>query len=65
GGQVCAPFYGAIQLPSFGKKYVAGLFERGDQRLYVTRGIGSLGVPVRFCCPPEISLITMRAPATV
>ena len=62
GGQVCAPFFGAIQLPSYGKKYVAGRFERGDSQLYVTRGIGSMGVPVRFCCPPEIAFLTFRAP---
>ncbi len=61
GGQVCAPFYGAIQLPRYGHKYVAGLFGDEQARLYVTRGIGSMGVPVRFCCPPEISLITLRA----
>jgi predicted MPP superfamily phosphohydrolase len=61
GGQVCAPFYGAMQLPRYGKKYVAGLFQRGESRLYVTRGIGALGVPVRFCCPPEITFLTMRA----
>jgi len=61
GGQVCAPFYGAMQLPRHGQKYVAGLFARGDARLYVTRGIGALGVPVRFCCPPEITLLTLRA----
>lgn len=65
GGQVCAPFYGAIQLPHLGERYVAGLFERDESRLYVTRGIGSLGVPVRFCCPPEIALITLRAPERV
>ncbi|MCB1234149.1 MAG: metallophosphoesterase [Verrucomicrobiae bacterium] len=63
GGQVCAPLWGAIKLPRHGRKYVAGLFERGDARLYVTRGIGSMGVPVRFCCPPEISLIEFRATA--
>ncbi len=63
GGQVCAPVYGAIQLPSYGQKYVAGLYGDDAARLYVTRGIGAMGVPVRFCCPPEISLITLRAPA--
>ncbi|MCB1230326.1 MAG: metallophosphoesterase [Verrucomicrobiae bacterium] len=61
GGQVCAPFYGAIRLPQYGRKYVAGLYGDERARLYVTRGIGSMGVPVRFCCPPEISLVTLRA----
>jgi len=61
GGQVCVPFYGAIKLPHYGKKFVAGLYRRNDASLYVTRGIGAMGVPVRFCCPPEISLITLKA----
>jgi uncharacterized protein len=61
GGQVRVPFYGALQLPAYGRKYVAGLFRQGGRCLYVTRGIGALGVPVRFCCPPEISFLTLRA----
>lgn len=63
GGQVCAPFYGAIRLPDYGRKYVAGLYGDDSARLYVTRGIGALAVPVRFFCPPEISFITLRATA--
>lgn len=61
GGQVCAPVYGAIRLPAYGKKFVAGLYRKNDSSLYVTRGVGAMGVPVRFCCPPEISLITLKA----
>jgi len=62
GGQVCAPFYGAMRLPSWGKNYVSGLYRRHDSRIYVTRGVGTLFPHVRFCCPPEISLITLTAP---
>lgn len=62
GGQVCAPFYGAIRLPSWGKKYVSGLYRRHDSHIYVTRGVGTLFPHVRFCCPPEISMITLTAP---
>ena len=61
GGQVCAPFFGALKLPKHGKKYVAGLYANENSRLYVSRGIGAMGVPVRFCCPPEISLITLKS----
>lgn len=61
GGQVCAPFLGAIRLPSWGKNYVSGLYRRQDSHIYVTRGVGTLFPHVRFCCPPEISLITLGA----
>ena len=63
GGQVCAPFYGAMLLPSWGKNYISGLYRRHDSHIYVTRGVGTLSPHVRFCCPPEISLITLTAPA--
>ncbi len=62
GGQVCAPYYGAIRLPSWGKNYVSGLYRRHDSHIYVTRGTGTLFPHVRFCCPPEISLITLAKP---
>lgn len=62
GGQVCAPGWGAIQLPYLGRKYVAGLYRGKRASLYVTRGVGAMGVPVRFCCPPEITLITLKPP---
>jgi len=48
-----------INLPPLGEKYVEGLFRIGDLQLFVTRGIGTVGVPFRFRCPPEIALITL------
>ncbi|MCF6312884.1 MAG: metallophosphoesterase [Verrucomicrobiales bacterium] len=62
GGQVCAPFYGAMRLPSWGKNYISGLYRRHHSHIYVTRGVGTLFPHVRFCCPPEISLLTLTAP---
>lgn len=61
GGQVRLPLLGALQLPDLGKKYVEGLFRLGHLQLYVNRGIGTVGVPFRFLCPPEITLFTLRA----
>ena len=61
GGQVRLPFLGAFRLPPMGKKYVEGWFHLGGMQLYVNRGLGSVGLPVRFNCPPEISLLTLRA----
>lgn len=61
GGQVRLPFVGALDLPPGGQKYVKGWFRVGQMQLYVNRGIGTVGVPFRFDCPPEISVMTLRA----
>jgi predicted MPP superfamily phosphohydrolase len=42
------------------RRFVAGLHSRGGSHIYVTRGIGTVVVPIRFQCPPEISLLTLR-----
>ena len=60
GGQVRLPFYGPLTLPEMGQKYVEGMFRFGEMQLYVNRGIGTVGVPFRFDCPPEITLFTLR-----
>lgn len=60
GGQIRIPFLPPIHLPVLGRKYLEGLFTLGDgMRLYVNRGIGTVGVPFRFRCPPEITVITL------
>ncbi len=61
GGQVRLPFAGALDLPLGGRKYVEGLFRLGSMQLYVNRGIGTVGVPFRFDCPPEITSFTLRS----
>ncbi len=61
GGQVRLPFVGPIALPAMGKKYVQGWFRFGKLQLYVNRGLGTVGVPFRFDCPPEITLLTLRS----
>ncbi|HKX84333.1 MAG TPA: hypothetical protein VJL58_08940, partial [Pyrinomonadaceae bacterium] len=42
------------------RKLSAGLHRRKESQIYITRGIGTVVLPVRFQCPPEISLITLR-----
>jgi hypothetical protein len=63
GGQVRLPFIPALILPPLGHKYVEGWFRFGNLRLYVNRGLGTVGVPIRFDCPPEITLFTLRSAA--
>jgi predicted MPP superfamily phosphohydrolase len=41
-------------------KYVMGHFARGSSQLYVSRGIGVVGVPIRVFTPPEIALFELR-----
>ncbi|HRG02805.1 MAG TPA: metallophosphoesterase, partial [Paludibacteraceae bacterium] len=37
-----------------------GLYRHGNQYLYVNRGIGYVGVPMRIGVPPEITLIVLK-----
>ncbi len=60
GGQIRLPWIGPMVLPTMGQKYVEGWFRLGQMQLHVNRGIGSVGVPFRLNCPPEISLLTLR-----
>lgn len=40
--------------------FVSGLYSTGEHLLYVNRGIGFVGVPIRIQCPPEISRFRLR-----
>jgi uncharacterized protein len=64
GGQVRFPLIGAPYLPPLARKYPWGLRRIGPLTLYTNAGIGTIRVPVRFNCPPEITLITLRAAAS-
>jgi predicted MPP superfamily phosphohydrolase len=43
--------------------YVRGWYHRGSAHLYVTRGLGTIGVPLRIGSPPEITTIVLRSHA--
>jgi uncharacterized protein len=64
GGQVRLPFIGAPYLPPMGRKYVWGLYKMRELTLYTNRGLGTVNLPVRMNCPPEITLLTLRRSAT-
>lgn len=42
------------------RKLTSGLHRRKDTQIYITRGIGTVVLPVRYQCPPEISLIELN-----
>jgi predicted MPP superfamily phosphohydrolase len=61
GGQVDLPLLGRRVVPSrFGSRYAAGHIVEGGRHLFVTTGVGTSIVPVRFGVPPEIALLTLR-----
>jgi len=41
--------------------YVSGLYRRGKSSVYVSNGLGTIGVPVRIGAPPEVSLLHLCA----
>ena len=43
------------------RKLTSGLHQRKDSQIYITRGIGTVVLPIRYQCPPEISLIELRS----
>lgn len=60
GGQVRLPFAGALQLPPMGREYSMGHYKVANVQLYVNRGLGTVGLPIRFNCPPEITHLTLQ-----
>ena len=44
------------------RRLKAGLHSRRKSQIYITRGIGTVVLPVRYQCPPEISLLELRCP---
>lgn len=59
GGQVRLPGVGALILPPMAKKYPMGLNRVGDLQVYTNIGLGVINPPVRFLCPPEVTLLTL------
>ncbi len=61
GGQVRLPFLGSPVVPSrYGQRYAKGLITEGGKLLFVTTGVGTSIIPLRFGVPPEYALLTLR-----
>jgi len=58
GGQVVVPGFGAIARREF--PVVAGLGRRENTNIFVSRGVGTVYVPIRINCPPEVAIVTLR-----
>jgi uncharacterized protein len=61
GGQIWLPGIGAPWLPEGGRKYPRGQYRVGQMPLYTNIGLGTIRLPVRLNCPPEVTVVTLRA----
>jgi predicted MPP superfamily phosphohydrolase len=62
GGQIRLPYIGPVLLPPLGRMYPSGLAQAPTHWVYTTRGVGMSHIPVRFLCPPEVTLLTLVRP---
>lgn len=63
GGQIVLPGIGAIAAREF--PVVAGVAQRQGTSIFVSRGVGTVYVPVRINCPPEVAVLTLDAAARI
>jgi predicted MPP superfamily phosphohydrolase len=59
GGQIVLPGLGALAARHF--PVVAGSGRRENTAVFVSRGVGTVYVPVRVNCPPEVAVLTLKA----
>jgi uncharacterized protein len=43
------------------RRFLKGLVHQGNTQIYVNRGLGTVVLPIRYGCPPEISLLELRS----
>jgi len=63
GGQIVMPGVGAIARTRF--PVLQGLGRRDNTSIFVSRGIGTVYVPIRINCPPEVAVITLRRQSAI
>jgi predicted MPP superfamily phosphohydrolase len=63
GGQVVVPGFGAIARRQF--PIVQGTGRRENTSIFVSRGVGTVYVPVRINCPPEVAVVTLRRQSAI
>lgn len=62
GGQINLPLIGAPVVPSrYGQKYARGYVQAPATHVYVSRGLGTATPHIRWNCPPELTLLTLKS----
>jgi hypothetical protein len=58
GGQFVIPYTPPLFVPSkFGAEFASGLVQNTNNKMIVSRGIGTTGIPIRVNCRPEIVVV--------
>lgn len=65
GGQVVLPGLGAVAGTAKGFPVLAGTATRENTALFVSRGVGTVYIPVRMNCPPEVAVLTLRRKSAI
>jgi predicted MPP superfamily phosphohydrolase len=61
GGQIGVPFFARrFNLARVITRFTTGLYRMGTAALYVNRGLGTTGMPIRLSVPAEIAVLTLR-----
>lgn len=60
GGQIVIPGF-KMRLPDYATRFPRGLYQSGALAHYTNRGLGTVGIPMRFGSRPEIAIFTLRA----
>lgn len=58
GGQIAVPVVGRLATDKY--PVAQGICHAGDTTLFVSRGVGTVLVPCRVNCPPEVAIVTLR-----
>jgi uncharacterized protein len=61
GGQIALPLLGALAAQKFPVAH--GIGREGDTTVFVSRGVGTVLLPCRIDCPPEVAIVTLRRTA--
>ena len=61
GGQINLPALGPVALNIKDSRLIQGLISLNGTQIFVSRGIGTSGLPWRLNCPPEVNLLTLRS----
>jgi predicted MPP superfamily phosphohydrolase len=58
GGQICSPGGDAVYMPSkWGKHYPWGMHRHAGNWVFVSRGVGTVGLPLRLWAPPDVAIL--------
>jgi uncharacterized protein len=60
GGQIVLPGVGPVAAHQY--PVIAGIGQRQHTTAFVTRGVGTVYLPVRLNCPPEVAILTLKTP---